>query len=246
MLVDFLLFGLFAVLLVPTICAYYAHSRGRSFWLWFAIGTFLPIISYFILLLLPDKSNPLEEDLKELRVKNKMLGTVSEVPIDDPIKKAAERAPIREIAFKANTNSNSGQKTLEVLIDKEPLIDFVKKVEQPYAQAEGLPNLAGCYQNVPLTLALSPYKHFLGEPSRRYSREGKAMVLIGDESFSADVRKEWSLSVKISLYRRLVVWHSFSQQTKSKWGYFEPELLVFSRYQYEEALQELSQCVRED
>lgn len=52
MLVYFVLSGIgffcaFAVL--PLITGYCAVSHGRSFWLWFALGWLLPIVSFFIL-----------------------------------------------------------------------------------------------------------------------------------------------------------------------------------------------------
>ncbi len=34
---------------------YLAICKGRSFWLWFTIGLFLPIVSLFILFFLTDK-----------------------------------------------------------------------------------------------------------------------------------------------------------------------------------------------
>ncbi|MEM7549655.1 MAG: hypothetical protein AAF363_08270 [Bacteroidota bacterium] len=51
MIFDFLLLGLAFYLSFPLVAGYFAHSYGRSFWLWFAIGCFLPVISYGILLL---------------------------------------------------------------------------------------------------------------------------------------------------------------------------------------------------
>jgi len=39
---------------VPLITAFCARRFGRSFWKWFAIGCVLPIVSVYILLLLPE------------------------------------------------------------------------------------------------------------------------------------------------------------------------------------------------
>jgi len=47
---------------------------------WYFIGLFLPIISFIILLCLPDNKNPLEKELEQIRIKNKMLGLKNEVP----------------------------------------------------------------------------------------------------------------------------------------------------------------------
>ena len=35
--------------LVPFTTGYCAYSYGRSFWLWFALGWVLPIVSFFLL-----------------------------------------------------------------------------------------------------------------------------------------------------------------------------------------------------
>lgn len=37
------------------IMGYLAICKGRSFWLWFTVGIFLPIVSLFILFFLKDK-----------------------------------------------------------------------------------------------------------------------------------------------------------------------------------------------
>ncbi|MBT2558298.1 hypothetical protein J7E24_10925 [Hymenobacter sp. ISL-91] len=49
MFIDLVIAGLFAMSLVPLITGYCAYSYGRSFWLWFALGLLLPIVSYFVL-----------------------------------------------------------------------------------------------------------------------------------------------------------------------------------------------------
>ena len=49
-----------AVSFIPILTGYCAYSHGRSFWLWFALGWGLPIISFFLLLALvaQDELNP--------------------------------------------------------------------------------------------------------------------------------------------------------------------------------------------
>ncbi len=49
MFVDLVIAGMFAISLLPFTTGYCAYSYGRSFWLWFALGFLLPIVSYFIL-----------------------------------------------------------------------------------------------------------------------------------------------------------------------------------------------------
>lgn len=47
------------LLLHPPISGYYAKSKGHSFWLWFMMGLFLPIISNVILYFIKDKPLPI-------------------------------------------------------------------------------------------------------------------------------------------------------------------------------------------
>ena len=50
MLVDLVLAVAAFYFMIPLVAGYFAHSYGRSFWLWFTISTFLPIITHFILI----------------------------------------------------------------------------------------------------------------------------------------------------------------------------------------------------
>ena len=47
--VDMLFVMVVALSFIPIMTGYCAHSRGRSFWLWFALGWVLPIISFLLL-----------------------------------------------------------------------------------------------------------------------------------------------------------------------------------------------------
>ncbi|MCC3159040.1 hypothetical protein LJ737_17485 [Hymenobacter sp. 15J16-1T3B] len=51
MLLDLLLAGVLALSLLPLLTGYCACSYGRSFWLWFALGWVLPLLSFYLLLL---------------------------------------------------------------------------------------------------------------------------------------------------------------------------------------------------
>ena len=50
--IDMIFVMVVAVSFIPILTGYCAHSHGRSFWLWFALGWGLPIISFFLLLAL--------------------------------------------------------------------------------------------------------------------------------------------------------------------------------------------------
>ena len=47
--IDVLLMMVAALSFIPIVTGYCAHSRGRSFWLWFALGCVLPILSFLLL-----------------------------------------------------------------------------------------------------------------------------------------------------------------------------------------------------
>ncbi len=52
MLVDIVLAIVAFYMMIPLVAGYFAYSYGRSFWLWFTISTFLPVITHFILIAL--------------------------------------------------------------------------------------------------------------------------------------------------------------------------------------------------
>lgn len=49
MLIDIVLAAVAFYFSIPLIAGYFAYSYGRSFWLWFIIGTFLPVITHLVL-----------------------------------------------------------------------------------------------------------------------------------------------------------------------------------------------------
>lgn len=52
MMIDLLLGFFCAMSFLPLTTAYCAYTHGRSFWLWFALGCLLPILSFLILFVL--------------------------------------------------------------------------------------------------------------------------------------------------------------------------------------------------
>jgi hypothetical protein len=60
---------LVAISFIPIMTGYCAASRGRSFWLWFALGWLLPIVSFLLLfaLIARDELNPGRRLLGEAR-----------------------------------------------------------------------------------------------------------------------------------------------------------------------------------
>ena len=52
MLVDIAFLLLAFLLSIPAITGYFAHCYGKSFWVWFAIGCFFPVVAQVALALL--------------------------------------------------------------------------------------------------------------------------------------------------------------------------------------------------
>ena len=81
MLVDIVLAVIAFYFMIPLVAGYFAYCYGRSFWVWFIISTFLPVITHFILIALvyydelatsEDKLNRRERAESERMVKELM------------------------------------------------------------------------------------------------------------------------------------------------------------------------------
>ena len=68
-LLDMLLVLVVALSFIPLLTGYCAATRDRSFWLWFALGCVLPIVSFFLLtaLIARDELDPGRRLLGEAR-----------------------------------------------------------------------------------------------------------------------------------------------------------------------------------
>lgn len=60
MLLDVALLMLVFLLSIPAITGYFAHCYGRSFWTWFIIGCFFPVVAQVLLALLCHRKAHLE------------------------------------------------------------------------------------------------------------------------------------------------------------------------------------------
>lgn len=239
MLADLVFFMFAAFLAIPTIGAYFAHSRGRNFWLWFVIGACLPVISYIILLLLPDKKEPIDLELERLRIDLGLLGTSPDVPLNDPLRSKILKGPIRAIDFQSVKNPNDMTKRLAILIDGQPLIELIKQVERPFSKKDLIEIQPGAYQGLPLTLAMSPSEHFLGIAAPNYEGPKNRVILLVDKT--SGKAETWALSVEIKMYRRHVVWCNFKHlQRPYAWRYHRMGIFVFNKMQYLDALHSLT------
>lgn len=66
---DMLFMVAVSISFIPILTGYCAQTRGRSFWLWFALGWLLPLASFFLLfaLIARDELNPGRRLLGEAR-----------------------------------------------------------------------------------------------------------------------------------------------------------------------------------
>jgi phosphotransferase system glucose/maltose/N-acetylglucosamine-specific IIC component len=67
--VDMLLVMVVALSFIPIMTGYCAASRGRSFWVWFALGWLLPIVSFLLLfaLIARDELDPGRQLVREAK-----------------------------------------------------------------------------------------------------------------------------------------------------------------------------------
>lgn len=67
--VDMLFVMVVALSFIPIMTGYCAATRGRSFWLWFALGWLLPIVSFLLLfaLIARDELDPGRQLLREAK-----------------------------------------------------------------------------------------------------------------------------------------------------------------------------------
>ena len=68
-IIDVILMVAAGISFIPIVTGYCAVSRGRSFWLWFALGWLLPIVSFLLLfaLIARDELDPGRQLLREAR-----------------------------------------------------------------------------------------------------------------------------------------------------------------------------------
>ena len=230
MVVDIILFMVVALLTIPTVGAYYAYTRGRSFWFWFAVGTIFPVFSYFILIFLPDKSNPIDPDLEKLRIDLGVLGISPDLPADDPLSYQIKNASVRTIKFVRKASVWQNEPVIEPQIDGASLADWVKQAELPYAKTAQV--MAGAYEGLAESKMGYPELYL-------YGNQGETPRIILLQS-SKEGNPEWNWEAEIKVYRRVVVWHNFRQTTmKEFWRYDRLGIFVFDRLQYFDAVHEI-------
>lgn len=92
MLIDVAILILAFFLSVPTVLGYFASAYGKSFWRWFAVGLFLPVVSYFILLtILYIDERKVRKELQMTLEEDRMMSLLIEESIRKPLKLAERK-----------------------------------------------------------------------------------------------------------------------------------------------------------
>jgi len=120
-----------------------------------------------------------------------------------------------------------------IRVDDRPLIDIIREVELPIADAAGERNLAGSYGYLSAETVLLPSRHLSGEATRALFVYGEKLSVLECECGCEGC---WSLSVRITVTEDEVIWSDFQQPHRDNWAYPETLRLVFDRGPYEQAL----------
>ncbi len=231
MFFDLFFFVLAFFMSIPLVGAWYASSRGKDFWTWYFIGLFLPIISFVILLCLPDKKNPVENELEQIRIQNKMLGLKNEVPNNNGKFLKWLKRPINTISFEIIEDDED--KRIHALIDHKPLMDLLSEqdIKKQRFRIKKKPLIA--YTGLAPELILPPSKHLLGKPISNLPKRTLVM---------REVNSDKLILVKVEMLRRHVIWHEFVkvEGTIKVSAYPKTGPFVFDRWQYELALNDVS------
>jgi len=92
MLIDVAILLLAFFLSIPTVLGYFATAYGKSFWRWFLIGLFFPIISYFVLLIiLYFEEKKVKRELHMTLEENRMMNLLIKESIQKPLKLAERK-----------------------------------------------------------------------------------------------------------------------------------------------------------
>ena len=222
---------------IPLVGAWYASSRGRSFWTWYFIGLFLPVISFVILLCMPDIHNPIEKELQSIRIKNKMLGLKSEVPGNLSKFLNLLNKTVNKICFEIAIQHQNKEKSIFPIIDNIPLHELITKIDSKRKIFHRIQKSNVTFQGLPPELALPPSEYLLGKPNPLMAKSHKnRTVLFFDQTIQQQI------SFNIVVLRKYVVWHQFEKWQDGKLLKTYPKVgpFLFDRWHYELELNDVS------
>lgn len=120
-----------------------------------------------------------------------------------------------------------------IWVDGVRLEELARRVELPFAAAEGKPHIAGSYAGLTARDDIRwPSRHFLGESSLSNFADGDT-VLLGCQCGDWGC---WPLVADVAVTEAAVSWSHFRNGHQEAWDLNELRPFVFERAQYEAAL----------
>lgn len=141
-----------------------------------------------------------------------------------------------EVAFKVIERMlvDEPSRVVGIWVDGVALQEWARRVELPFAEADGNPMLAGGYEGLfAADDILWPSRHFLGDPRLSNFDDGDTVLLgctCGDWGC-------WPLVADVKVTRDSVSWSRFRNGHRAAWDLKDLGPFVFKRAQYEAALQ---------
>jgi hypothetical protein len=227
---DFFIIIALFFLTIPLVAGYYAYTRGRSFWFWFVMGTFLPVFAHLVLALLPrikDEKAEFEEELSQMRLELGVTGTFDEKTNNKRIDKVLndEKQKVRFFA-----HEYKDKKVVEIYINGVNLRYIISEFESLETNE---------YEGMPLSVFQSDHLHLLGIPHIEFSdNENRSSLLL----CKSDSYYRSALMAKIEVTRKHVIWHNFQRNQKPNQQY-KQLVFVFNKIQYMNALNEIKKSV---
>lgn len=132
---------------------------------------------------------------------------------------------------------------VDIMINGRNLIEILREMELPFAQAEGHVESAGNYEGLPPEWVFLPSKHLFGEPNEDYHDDdyppGKSAIF---GCGTCGVLSCWPFLVRITVGDEVVVWSDFenwhrgsAEWAASHWRHDSLQF-TFDRTQYEAEL----------
>jgi hypothetical protein len=136
-------------------------------------------------------------------------------------------------------DDSTGTAEVVIVINETSLIDLSRTAEQPWADLEGKPDLAGSYMGLGPWAVGGSSTHFLDNPHAVWFDDGDTVVLGCD----CGEWGCWPLVAHITVTQDQVEWSRFRQGHR-EWDLSTLGPFVFARTQYEQALRKLDEDLR--
>lgn len=120
---------------------------------------------------------------------------------------------------------------INLVVNGARLQEIVRRVELPFAKAEGKPDLAGRYAGLAVRGPGLPARHFLGKPVETWFGDGDTILLgcvCGDPGC-------WPLTARVEVSDSTVVWSGFRTGHRA-WDISSIGAFTFDRHTYDAAL----------